>query len=87
MGFLKKLEEHFLTGRVLKDYGVVHKHQPFAWWRTEYRVLLTEKKQGRRIIIKQNSGMKREMNLNYFEFDLAGAKRLKEALEDILRSF
>ncbi len=85
MGFWKKLEEHFFTGKVLKDYGVVYETRAFPWWSVEYRVLLAEKKGGKRVIIKQKSGMRREMNTSYHEFDLAAAKRLYETLGEILK--
>ena len=86
MNFWKKLKERLFTGKVLKDYGVFCKHKSFPWWTTEYRALLTEKKEGRRVVIEQKSGMRREMNVSYHEFDLEAARRLKRIIEDILSS-
>ena len=85
MGFWKKLEEYFFTGKVLEDYGAVYRHRPFPWWTVEYRVLLTEKKGEKRVIIKQKSGARGEVNRSYHEFDLEGAKRLYETLGEILK--
>ena len=85
MTFWGKIEQRFFTGKVVKDYGVIYKHNPFPWWTTEYQVFLTEKNEAKRVVIKQKSGMMREMNVSYHEFDLTSTKRLKEILEEILK--
>lgn len=85
MGFWEKIEECFFTGKILKDFGVVYEHKPFPWWCVEYRVLLTEKSGTKRVIVKQKSGMRGELNVSYHDFDLQAAKRLKETLGQVLK--
>ena len=84
MTFWEKIEQRFFTGKILKDYGVIYKHKPFPWWTTEYQVFLTEKNEAKRVVIKQKSGVKGELNVSYHEFDLPAAKRLKDVLDQIV---
>ena len=84
MTFLEKIEQRFFTGKVVKDYGVIYKHKPFPWWTIEYQVFLTEKNGVKRVVIKQKSGAKSELNVSYHEFNLPAAKRLKDVLDQIV---
>ena len=84
MTFWEKIEQRFFTGEIVKDYGVIYKHNPFPWWTTEYQVFLTEKNGAKRVVIKQKSGAKGERNVSYHEFDLPAAKCLKDVLDQIV---
>jgi hypothetical protein len=80
MGLVKWLEEIFFTGRIVKNYGMVCRYRPcrsgFVW----VNLLMTERKAGRRIIIKQSSSVNIARSVQYIEFDAEGAQKLLELL-------
>ena len=83
MGFFKKAEELLFTGKTIKDYGVIDEHQA-GIGRFKHSVLLTEKQNQKRVIIKETVTAALGANVRYFEFDRIGIQKLKEALEDAL---
>jgi len=84
MSLFKKIEESIWTGKVIKDYGIIDE-QRTGISRLRRSVLLTEKGNKRKVIIKQSAAAFICASVNYFEFDRMAVQRLKDALEDALQ--
>jgi hypothetical protein len=68
----------------MQDYGIVYEDKLPGNGSITYQLLLTEKRNARKIVIKQRSSVAVEFTTSYFQFDFDGARRLKDALEKIL---
>ncbi len=80
MGIFKRAEEVLFTGKTIKDYGVIDEHRIGI----RHSVLLTERQNKKRIIIKESVTAFLGASVRYFEFDKMGVQKLKEILEDAL---
>jgi len=84
MGIFKKVEEALWTGKIIKDYGIIDEHQ-MGISKFKHSVLLTEKKNQKKIIIKESVTALLAANVRYFEFDRMATQKLKDTLEDALQ--
>ncbi|RKY41969.1 MAG: hypothetical protein DRP80_07290 [Candidatus Omnitrophota bacterium] len=83
MGIFKRAEEVLFTGKTIKDYGVIDEHR-IGISKFRHSVLLTERQNKKRIIIKESVVASLGASVRYFEFDKMGVRKLKEILEDAL---
>ena len=84
MGIFQRIEQKFFTGHILKDYGVIYEDASHRSGTVRYSLLLTQKKSGTRIIIKQKSNVNITSSVTYHEFDRVGAQKLHEVLGEAL---
>lgn len=83
MKFFKKLKKAIVSGKIIKDYGVVNE-QLKGIARVKHRVLLVEKYGKKRIVIREGSTLIGKEPRD-FEFSRQGAQRLRDSLGDALR--
>ena len=83
MGFFTKSKKDVPKGRVVKNYGVLNEHAK-GIVRYRHSLLLVEQGSRRMVVLEESSPLVGMQN-RYFEFDKAGAARLKNALEDVLK--
>ena len=83
MGIFKKIEESLFTGKIIKDYGIIDKRKEGI---VEYKhnMFLTQKKNKKKIIIRETVKSPFGFNVRYIELEREGVQKLKDALENAL---
>jgi len=85
MGFFKRIEETLWTGKIINDYGVIDEKQT-GIVKPKLRVMLTEKDGEKNLIIKESIFAGLSAHVKYFKLDKLSTQKLKDALEDALKS-
>lgn len=85
MKILKKAEELLFTGKVIKDYGGIDDYQ-MNLGRFKHSVVLFEKKGQKKIVIMETVTALGGFNKRYFIFDKQTVKKLKDILDDALKT-
>jgi len=84
MKFFKKSKRPNIPGELIKDYGLVNEYRR-GLVRFKHNVLLVKEGSQKKIIIKEDATLIGG-EIRILQFDKQGASRLKEALDNALRS-
>jgi len=84
MGILKKIEGKFV-GRIIKDYGVIDEKN-YGIGKFKYSILLTEKDNERRTVIKRTVAAVLAASVEYFIINMDNVQKFRDILDDALKT-